>query len=305
MRELTPQGATIKAMIDVLWNTFPRLLEENVNGLLDEAPPTALKAFQLFKTCQNEGLWDEGLDNFARHLANFYARPRSERRKSEFDLVLRTPMPHHVYSRFHLDFRTAAVSESALMSLASWAHNVIRVTKKTTAAFASLEVMTKTMKALVQPPPHARADHLDFEDFTQAWQKTVFKTCGSANDLEFSNLLVEMHFINAELKRNEKVAADHAVRSTSQPVLQLSAVEIDWIQVVQKSALLGHDVPLTALNQEFNHKPLKDLGRVVTLYSVSQTSRLPEIIDNRERIRETLLARCEALLHGSVKKPAV
>jgi hypothetical protein len=281
-------------MIDVLWNTFPRLLEENVNGLLDEAPPTALKAFQLFKTCQNEGLWEESLENFSRHLSHFYARPRADRRKSDFDLVLRTPMPHDVYSRFHLDFRTAAVSEHSLSHLASWAHHVIRVAKKTTAAFASLEIMTKTMKSLVQPAPHSRADRLDFEDFTHAWQKTVFKSCGSENKTEFSNLLAELHFMNAELKRNDRVLNETALR----PILQLSPVEIDWIHVIQKSALLGREIPAAALHQDFSKKSLKDLERVVTLYSVSQTSRLPEIVANRDRIRETLLARCEALLNG-------
>lgn len=287
-------------MVDVLWKSFPKLLEENVNGLLDEAQPTALKAFQLYKSCEREGLWNESLENFSRHLENFYSRPREIRHKSDFDIVLSSPMPHHLYERFHLDFRTAAVNEDSLLGLASWAHNIIRVAKKTTAAFASLDVMTKTMKALVQVAPFARADRIEFEDFTTAWQKTVFRNCGTKDHSEFSNVLNELHWLHAENKKSDQ----RAIEIANRPVLLLSAVEIDWIQVVQKAALLQLDVPAAALQQGFSKSALKELERVVTLYSVSQSSRLPEIIANRAKIRATLLDRCETLLAGTQHKLA-
>ncbi|MEK7355722.1 MAG: hypothetical protein AAB250_04705, partial [Bdellovibrionota bacterium] len=72
-------------MILEMWGSFPRLIEQNVNALLDRAEPRPAKAFMLYKTCQNEGLFEGTYQQFSRSLEQFFSKPRRERRKSDFD----------------------------------------------------------------------------------------------------------------------------------------------------------------------------------------------------------------------------
>ncbi len=279
-------------MVQVLWSTFPRLMEQNLNGLLDGAQPTALKAFQLYKTCRNEGLWNEGLEKFARHLEDFFSRPVVERRKSHFDVHLRHPMDHHLYSDFELNFRSAVVSEQSITDLASWAHNLIRVAKKTSAAFASIDVMTRTIRRITQPPPLAKAENIEFDDFCEAWRETISKHYGSGEDKEFGEIVTELKWLNAELKRSEQGA-----RSTPPPAsLYLTPGESEWTTEVYRAAFEWSEVPDYPLPYEPEKKLVKELMRVILLYRIARVSKLPEILENREKIRATLLDRCEVLL---------
>ena len=61
-------------MISELWNRFPRLLENNINGLLEGARPTRMKAFHLYKTCKSDGLWKESFEEFSTHLEEFFLK---------------------------------------------------------------------------------------------------------------------------------------------------------------------------------------------------------------------------------------
>ena len=71
-------------MIGDLWGAFPQLIEQNINSLLDRAEPNRIKAFMLYKACQNDGLWSDDFDGFKAQLESFYAKPRAARRKSDF-----------------------------------------------------------------------------------------------------------------------------------------------------------------------------------------------------------------------------
>lgn len=110
-------------MISELWNRFPRLLEENINGLLEGATPNRMKAFHLYKNCKSEGLWKDGFSEFSDLLDDYFQKPKYERTKSAFDRYLRKPMDHNLFSEFYLDFRTADVQQSSVYEIASWAHN--------------------------------------------------------------------------------------------------------------------------------------------------------------------------------------
>jgi hypothetical protein len=280
-------------MVTNLWSIFPRLLEQNINGLLDGAQPKALKAFQIYRTCKNEGLWTGSLDTFAKRLDEFFSRPRADRRKSHFDVHLEHPMDHDVYSRFHLDFRTAVVKEDSLLDLASWAHNLIRVSKKTTGAFMSLEVMTKTLRHITDPAAHEKAKDIEFADFCNAWKKTVSRVFGNKHEKEFNDIVTELNWLNAELKKAEQVQIPAPPPA---PVIYLTQTEIDWTLAVEQATIENSKLPKYPLSKGPQKQPLLELARIVSLFEVAKTSQLPEIVENRENIRATLLDRCDTLL---------
>ena len=279
-------------MIQELWGSFPRLLEKNINELLDTAEPNPIKAFMLYKRCQQESLWNDDFRKFSKHLEDFYSRPKAQRRKSDFDRFLDRPMDSDIYSGFHLCFRTAHVSEKAVDDVASWAHNLMRVAKKMTSAVISFEIMSKTLKAIVNPLPHEKSENIEFEDFCSAWEKTVFKTHGTKHSTELKGLVAELRWANAQLKDAEANPRKHVSVST----IYLTQTEIDWTLAVQAAALEGSPVPKFPLSKGPQKQLLIDLERVVRLYHMVETTRLPELGHQRERIRNTILDRCEALL---------
>jgi hypothetical protein len=279
-------------MIDELWGSFPRLLEQNVNGLLDGAGPNRTKAFMLYKACKNEDLYSGDFEKFTEKLEAFYSRPKAFRKKSDFDRMLDRPMDQDVFAGFHLNFRTAHIPEKSVDDLASWAHNVIRVAKKTASAVISLEVIGQTLKSIVQPPPHAKAENIEFEDFCEAWKKTVFKFFGRNKDTELELIVKELRWINAELK----AAEENPRKVLSFPTIYLTQTELDWANAVRSAAIDRTRAPKFPLSRGPLKQRLNELERVATLYETVRTSTLPELIKYRERIRATLLDRCENLL---------
>jgi hypothetical protein len=288
--------ATISVMVAALWDSFPLLMEENVNGLLLTARPNALRAFQIYGTFRNKGLWKDGIERFSRSLDDFFARPTSERTKSLFDLYLTRPMEHEIFSLFDLDFRSAAVSETELTKLASWAHHLIRVSKKTTAAFASLEVITKTLHHVTNPGPNEKAKNLEFMDFCRAWRKTARRILGETEDPEFAALLTELEWLDRECRECNKPAKLAPVETAYVPGVFLTQTEIDWTKAVRSAVLQDRSAPEFPLSRGPDKQDLIALDRAALLFTKARTSTLPEIIQNRERIRATVLDRCEALL---------
>ena len=64
-----------------LWKTFPRQFEQKVNGLLDHAEPSTTKAFQLYKTCQQEKLCSFTFEEFGPPAQDHEAMRRYRLRK--------------------------------------------------------------------------------------------------------------------------------------------------------------------------------------------------------------------------------
>ena len=220
-------------MVSALWEVFPAILEERIDELLDSARPNALKAFQIYKTCKNEGLSSASIETFSQHLDQFFALPRSQRRKSHFDIFLDQPMDHEIYSRFHLDFRNAVVDESELNNLASWAHNLIRVCKQTTSAFTGLDTITRTLLKITNPSIFEKAKNIEFSDFCAAWKSTVLKLFGNRFDSELSLVVEELSWLNSELKKPQARVA--VVRVT--PEVTLTQTEITWLNDVRNAAI--------------------------------------------------------------------
>jgi len=279
-------------MIVELWNAFPRLLVQKINALLDEAEPRPMKAFHLYKTCQREGLWQEGFEKFSKQLQTFFALPRFERRKSHLDALLERPMAVDVYSDFQLNFHNALVNNKTLLDIASWAHHLIRVGYKTESLVISEDVLTKTLNYITDPPPHEKDHDIEFEDFCSAWKTIVVRLFGKKYDDELNAILRELQWLNAQLLEVGNTPQDNGFF----PTIYLTQTEIDWVSAVKKATLENEMIPKFPLSRGPQKRRLIDLERVVNLYKVVQRTKLPELLKHRENIRNTILDRCESLL---------
>jgi hypothetical protein len=280
-------------MIQELWGMFPRLLERNINGLLDHAEPNSTRAFQLYKTCKNSGLWEETFERFTTRLEEFFSLPKFERRKSHFDNFLNRPMDHSIYQGFHLNFRTAVVPEKSINDLASWAHNLIRVSKQTATAVISLDVMTKTLKQITTPGLHDKAENIEFEDFCGAWKKTVFRLFGIKHDAALGALLAELRWINAQLKESDRLALE---KDATLPMIYLTQTETDWTHAVRQAVLKNMPIPKFPLARGPEKLCLMELDRIISLHKILQISKRENFIQHRESVRLTILDRCDRLL---------
>ncbi|MFM6928635.1 MAG: hypothetical protein ACKOX6_09230 [Bdellovibrio sp.] len=280
-------------MIRELWSTFPRLLVERINALLDEAEPSSAKAFQLYKTCQSENLWNDTFDKFSQHLNHYFSLHKFERRKSVLDAALDAPMSMATYNEFHLNFRNAIVENRSIVNLANWAHHLMRVGHKTDSVVISEDVLCKTLNYITHPPLFEKAANIDFEDFCEAWKKTVFKLFGKQHDGEFQKILTELQWLKAQLEAEEQQIEK---RPATYPTIYLTQTEIDWTIAVQRAAEDGKDIPKYPLSRGPQKPRLIDLLRTVQLYKIVENSQLPEFLVHKEKIRSTIMDRCEKLL---------
>lgn len=279
-------------MIKELWHSFPRMLEEKINALLDEAEPSPAKVFQLYKSFQRESLWQGTYEQFAQNVEDFFALPKSDRSKSRFDTYLDRPMPSFLFEDFHLDFRSGLVSGRSVLDIASWAHHLIRVSLKTECVIISADVLTKTLQYITHPPLFEKALNIEFEDFCAAWKKTAFKLFGKKYDSDLEKILAELRWLHKQTQLEEKKARDGRFI----PTIYLTQTEIDWIESVQKSAQDIGPIPAFPLSRGPEKQRLIDLNRTISLYRIVQTTRLPELLVHRDNIRATLLDQCQRLL---------
>lgn len=282
----------MEGMIKELWHSFPRLLEQKINALLDEAEPAPAKAFQLYKRCQQENLWSGSFDNFSLHLNGYFSLPKAERRKSHLDTFLVRPLAISLYEEFQLTFRNAVVNNRSLLNIASWAHHLIRVSCKTECPAISEDVLAKTLNYLTHPPLFEKDKDILFDDFCQAWKKIVFKLFGKKYDLELNEILRELRRLEAQLAQR----GDAELPASFIPGIYLTQTEIDWVSAIHEAVIENSKIPRFPLSRGPQKPRLIDLERVIQLYRIVQTTRLPELIKHRNRIRTTILYQCESLL---------
>jgi hypothetical protein len=281
-------------MIQELWSRFPRVLEQNINGLLDEAYPNQSKAFQLYKSCQAEAHWDENFQKFSGVLEEFFSKPRAARKKSDLDRALGRPADFEIFKAFHLTFRTALVAEEAISRVASWAHNLMRVSLKSSADVISLNVVTETLQSLTNPAPFEKEIDFEFEDFCAAWKKTVWKLFGSKQNEPLNLILGQLRALKVEMENQERLEASEPRAYISS--VYLTQTEIDWVNAVRDAAFNGSQVPRYPLSRGPVKQPLVDLERVVQLYEIVRVTKLPELLKHREQTRATIFARCDDLV---------
>lgn len=288
--------AILKSMIRELWNSFPTLLEQKINGLLDGAEPTPAKAFQLYKTCQRENLWQDSFESFSAQLNKFFAVSQSERRKSDLDRFLQRPLDTYLFSDFDLDFRSAVIEDSAVQNIASWAHHLMRVTHKAEAVVISKEVIHQTMHYITHPPAFEKAKDIKFEDFCAAWKKVVFKLFGKKHDAEFNRVLQELQWL--QMQQNEEALQKQIHGSVEPffPTIYLTQTEIDWVTAVEVAVTQSTPIPAFPLSRGPQKQRLQDLERTISLYKIVQTTRHAEFLRQRDNIKATILDRCQGLL---------
>lgn len=279
-------------MIKELWNSFPQLLEEKINALLDEAEPTAERAFQLYKTCQRENAWSEGFDKFSENLAQFFSLPKNDRRKGVFDAYLERPLSTYAFQGFELDFRSAEVNASSVNHLTSWAHHLMRVGHKTNCVVISEDVLGKTLHQITHPAFFEKAKDIKFEDFCIAWKSVVFKLFGKTYDAEFQKILSELRWLNSQNQQISEVES----HPSFVPTIYLTQTEIDWTAQVKFATEANLEIPKFPLSRGPQKQRLIDLERTISLYKIVQKTQEPEFIKHRDNIRATILNRCEGLL---------
>lgn len=272
-----------------LWRLFPRLIEERINGLLNHAVPNRMKSFQIYKTCQNEGLFRETFAQFNTYLRHFFTLSPTERNKGRFDSYLDRPMHKSIYEMFDLDFRSAEIEKEDVHKVANWAHNMMRINCQITGCLISSEVLDQTIDYITHPPVFEKARDIEFEDFCSAWKRVVFQLFGRRYDSEVSRVLNELHILNMEQIQHEK-------NLPPLPLITLTQTEIDWTLAVQKAAMERGLMPSYPLMRGPQKPALIQLERVVQLYNIMMVTTKPEIVAQQANIIATLLYRCEELL---------
>jgi hypothetical protein len=276
-------------MINDMWKLFPRLIEEKINGLLDEAEPNRMKSFQIYKACQYENLWNRSYEDFCEHLRNFYFLPRIERIKSRFDIYLDRPMHKSLFEQFQLDFRNSSVNSSSLMNVSNWAHHMLRINSGTTCQIISLDVMKKTFNSIVNPSAFEKAQDIEFEDFCRAWKGICFNLFGRKYDAELSRVLKELQLLNHEQQQLER-----GLRQI--PRVYLTQTEIDWTEGVLLCAKSAKKIPTYPLSRGPQKAELIEIEKIVQLHSLVFESDNPELMQHLQNVRTTLIFRCEELL---------
>lgn len=280
------------AMIQDTWKLFPRLIEQKINGLLDEAEPNNTKAYQLYKTCKNENLWRNSFELFSVHLGDYFSLPKSERAKSYFDKFLDRPMNRSIFDSFSLNFRSAQISLESLTETASWSHNVMKINCNTSEEIISSHVFVETLQTITNPPLFEKQSDIEFEDFCIAWKKTVFTIFGTKFSPDMEVILKEVRWLN-KLQKNPELQLE---KIKTKPGIYLTQTEINWAVSVQDAVFENRRAPEFPLSKGPEKEKLIFLDRTVTLYNISQTTILPKILCHRESIRMTILDQCGWLL---------
>lgn len=285
-------------MISELWKSFPALLEQKINALLDGAEPKPAKAFQLYKACVRENLWRDSFERFSSHLSHFFSLSTHERHKSDLDAFLERPMDAPTFADFQLNFRNAIVDSRALRSLVDWTHNMMRVGHRTDCIVISTDVLSRTLHYITDPPPYEKVRDIEFEDFCTAWKKTVFRLFGKKYDPEMNQLMGELRRLRREQELQKKI---DSTEERFVPGIYLTQTEIDWTLAVQKSVREQSSPPDFPLSRGPQKQKLIELQKALRLYKIVQTTKLPELLRHRDNIRSTILDQCAWLIREKAR----
>ncbi len=278
-------------MLQNAWNSFPQQIVQKINSLLEDAEPSPTKAFQLYKMCQSENLYQDSFNQFSNHLSDFFRTIKSERSKSVFDNYLIRPMDCVSFEAFHLTFRTAAISSQSVRDIASWAHHMLRLNFKSDLAIFSIEAMYETVYDLTHPSFDDKDQDIEFEDFCSSWSHAGLKLFGKRFEAEQVRALSTLHELQ---QQHQQKFVRPAIRKENS--IYLTQTEIDWTAGVQKAADMGEKLPRFPLSRGPEKDQLIELVKCATLYEIAFSSDLPRLVLHREQIRATVISRCDWLL---------
>lgn len=243
------------------WKSFPHYLEMRINSLLYHAEPNGSKAFQLYKNCKNEQLWQHSFELFRVHLTDFYSQPQSERNKSYFDQFLDRPMNRQLYDEFQLSFRTAEIDPNLIHEIAEWAHETIQSNCYVSNCVHSTEVLEKTIERLTHPLQHEKDSNIEFSDFCKAWHSVLFKLFGRKYEKELEKIIIEITNSTGLQQITEKT--DDRVET-----IYLTQTEIDWVQEIGKHLQNEEVIPKFPLSKGPDKDRLIQLQKACKLYNL-------------------------------------
>lgn len=281
-------------MLKEVWSSFPQQIVQKINGLLDQAQPNSLKAYQIFKMCQSEALWDKSYSEFSFLLETFYQVPRGERTKSQMDQFLNRPMDFSCFESVHLGFRTAEIGQSEIRDIASWAHNMLRLHYEKTSSVATVECLSKTIFELTHPGFDEKDQDIDFEDFCLAWTKTVGSLYGQQFATEHQAMLTELRQLDRALKARVAQLPRPAILDR----IYLTQTEIDWVQRSLQAVTAGAGVPRYPLSKGPSKIQLIDLLKWLMLWDVAKSAQAPALQDKAEKLRRYIQGECDWLLEN-------
>lgn len=278
-------------MLQETWNTFPRQIVQKINGLLDQAQPTALKAFHIYKMCKNENLWDKSFSEFRFLLEGFYYTHPAERSKSQMDQFLNRPMDWRSFESINLTFRTAEIHASEIRDIASWAHHMLRLHYEKTSPISSMDTLSKTIFDLTHPGLGEKDQNIDFEDFCAAWKKAADKLYGKKYEVEHQLVLSELRNLN---HIQESRALELSRRMVDR--IYLTQTEITWVEGSLEAVTAGSSRPRYPLSKGPTKARLINLLKWLTLWEISKDVKTPAIQDKVEKLRSHIQSECEDLL---------
>lgn len=276
-------------MLQETWNTFSRQIVQKINGLLDQAQPTSLKAFHIYKMCQAENLWDKSYSEFSFLLEGFFQTHPAERSKSQMDQFLNRPMDWRSFESVHLTFRTAEISPNEIRDIASWAHHMLRLHFEKTSPISSVDTLSKAIFDLTHPALGEKDQNIDFEDFCDAWKTAADKLYGKKFEAEHQLVISELRNLN------------HVLETRAVELLQLNRIyltqtEIDWVERSREAVMKGLNMARYPLSKGPQKTRLIDLLKWLTLWEISKGVEAAVVQIKVEKLRIYIQKECDDLL---------
>lgn len=240
---------------------FPINLEMKINSLLHHAEPNGHKAFQLYKNCKNDQLWQNSFELFRVHLSDYYSLPQSDRNKTYFDQFLDRPMSRQIYDEFQLNFRTAELDQNMIHDIAEWAHETIDRNCNVEKSIHTTDVMESALRRVTNPLYLEKDSHIEFSDFCKAWQSVLFKLFGKKYEKELEKILIE---ITNSSNRNQITESNEKRKHT----IYLTQTEIDWVDSVSRSVQKNELIEKFPLSRGPGKDRLIQLLKSCMLYNI-------------------------------------
>lgn len=276
-------------MLQETWNTFSSQIVQKINGLLDQAQPTSLKAFHIYKMCQAENLWDKSYSEFSFLLEGFFHTHPAERSKSQMDQFLNRPMDWRSFESIHLTFRTAEINPNEIRDIASWAHHMLRLHYEKTSPISSVDTLSKTIFDLTHPQLGEKDQNIDFEDFCDAWKDAVDKLYGKQYEAEHQSVLSDLRNLNHMLE-TQILELPRLNR------IYLTQTEITWVERSLEAVVERRKMPRYPLTKGPEKSRLVDLLKWLTLWEISKDAKAQNVQAKVEKLRIYIQKECDDLL---------
>lgn len=280
------------------WAYFPLHLEQKINALIFEAEPSSHKAYQLYKACKNDNLWQNSFELFNVHLTDFFSQAPDIRQKSYFDNFLDRPMSRNLFEQFKLDFGNAKINPQSMLNIATWANQSIRDNCRTNSPVVSTDIIDKAIQDVTTSSIFEKTEEIDFEDFCFSWKKVTFSFYGNQYDSDLEIIIKEIRWLKQRIKSLQAKKEQNQEQKTPIKTIYLTQTEIAWVEAIKHCVLnnaLPTKYPLSAGPQKAE---LIDLHRASILYQLILESHKHEVFKHKESVKNKILILSNYLLEN-------